>query len=152
MTFKATEDVQLIKSVVTIPQIYRALRDERPMLEWEPVFAPGLVGYVSIMDKDEFLGLVIVKAHNHIQWVAINLMLPKVGWKRRVRAAHEFFAWVSSCGCRRLISKVSVSNRYAIKFNEIVGMVPFALNPDCFLEDGQMQSEVWFGLSLPGVL
>lgn len=150
MLFQNTTDAHLIKSVVCRPQIYKALRDERSIEEWEPIHAPGIVGYVSVHDGQELLGIVIVGMHNRIQVETHNLLLPHVGWKRRVRAASEFFTWLKRCGFLRVIGKVSASNRYAIKFNQTIGMKIFGYNQDCFFEDGVLQSELWFGISLSG--
>ncbi len=132
------------------PSLYKALCDDfsPPATEWSPTVHPQ-VGYVLLMEGEELLGLAICNAHTLGMWEVHNLMLPTVGWKKRVKVATEFFQWLRSCGCWRVIGKALAYNRYAIRFNETIGMERIGVNQKAFMRDGVLQDEVWFGLSLP---
>ena len=150
MTFEVTRDYALIKSVLTIPAIYAGMHDDfsGPPETWEMERHPA-VSYIAVRDGGELLGITVTAAHSMICVEAHNALLPHVGWKRRLRAAKEFWSWLAGCGCRRVIGKVPANNRYAIAFNKAAGMKIFGINEKAFMKDGGLQDEVWFGLSLP---
>jgi hypothetical protein len=152
LRFTPTTDREVIKGVMCRPGIFEALHDDfvDPVEEWEPIEAPGLVWYVEVHDGQEFLGLVILNVHSRVQVEIHQALLPHVGWKRRVLAAKVLFEWLSVSGFKRAIGKV-VENRYAMKFNEAIGMSVFGCNPKAFMKGGELRDEWWFGIELQGV-
>jgi len=150
MKFERTEDQELIKSVLTLPVIYENFHDDfAPSVhEWEIEIHPCL-GYVAITDNGEFLGLSVVAKHSKVMWEIHNAILPHVGWKRRLKIGRAFLNWAWQCGCKRVIGKVPAYNKYAIRFNEIVGMECFGVNKKSFMKHGILQDEFWFGISAP---
>lgn len=149
MRFTPTTDREVIRGVMCRMVIYEALHDDfvGPVEEWEPIDAPGLVWYVEVHDGEEFLGLVQLNAHSRVQVEIHQALLPHVGWKRRVRAATELFQFLSVNGFLRAIGKV-VENRYAMKFNEAIGMNVFGMNEDAFMKGGKLCTEFWWGKDL----
>lgn len=148
--FKRTEDADLIKSVVCLDGVYQKLFDDfAPSSDqWEPTIHP-LVGYTTITEYGELLGIAICAAHSAVQLEVHNAILPHVGWKKRLRIVHEFFTWLGECGYKRVIGKVPESNRYAVAFNEAAGMERFGENKLAIQKSGILESEIWFGVSLP---
>lgn len=136
-------------TVLSNPKLSEVLTDDfGPSAH--PVDHPS-VSYVVIRDSGEFLGIAIVNAHSVIQWEVHNLLLPRVGWKKRIQVGREFFAWLWGAGCKRVIGKVLASNRYALKYNEIVGMERIGVNRRAVMKNHILQDEIWFGISSPEV-
>lgn len=133
--------------VLSNPKLSEVLRDDfGPSAH--PVDHPS-VSYVDIREDGRFLGLAIVSAHSLIQWEAHNLLLPEIGWKKRVQVGQEFFEWLWKAGCMRVIGKVLASNRYAIKYNQFIGMEIIGENRLAVMKSNRLQNEIWFGIS-PG--
>jgi hypothetical protein len=147
ITFERCKDLQFVASVLANPKLSEALTDDfGPSAH--PVDHPS-VSYVAITDSGEFLGIAIVNAHSVVQWEVHNLLLPRVGWKKRIQVGREFFNWLWVAGCKRVIGKALASNRYAVKYNEIVGMERIGVNRKAFMKNGELVDEVWWGISAP---
>lgn len=135
----------------TNPRIYPVITDDFrfPAAEWEPVISP-MVRYVAVADESGFLGILIFGLHSAIQYEIHNLLLPHVGWKRRVATGYAMWEWLWKSGsCQRVIGKVIESNRYTLRFNEVIGMKVFGRNEKAVLQSGRLQDEIWFGISRP---
>lgn len=119
--------------------------------DWEPQPADsGYVSYVTISDDDgRFIGMAIANKHSEVQIEIHNALLPEIGWKKRVQAGRELLEWLWAAGRKRVIGKVIASNRYALKYNEFMGMERIGTNRAAFLKDCVLQDEVWFGISAP---
>jgi len=136
-----------VAEVLSNPKLSEVLRDDfGPSAH--PIDHPS-VSYVAIRDDGKFLGLAIVNAHSVIMWEIHNLLLPEVGWKKRVQVGREFLDWLWKAGCKRVIGKVVESNRYALKYNELMGMERIGTNRMAVMKSNHLQSEIWFGIS-PG--
>lgn len=154
-SFHATREFELVKRILTQDgRIYAALHDDYgpPMEEFQCVDHPS-VAYVLIRDeKDELLGLAIVNMMTCIQYEIHNCILQFVGWKQRIEIGKAFFEWLWAAGrCRRVIGKVIGSNRYAFRYNEMLGMEVFGVNRNAFMKNNRLQDEIWFGISRPEV-
>lgn len=155
ISFHACRDFELVKRVLTQDErVYRAIHDDdAPTPEaFECVDHPS-VGYVLIRDEnDEILGVAIIMRHSLVQYEVHNAILPRpgVGWKKRIEIGKAFFEWIWAAGrCRRIIGKVVGSNRYAMRYNEALGMDVFGVNRNAFMKDKRLQDEIWFGISRP---
>lgn len=152
MHFERCTDLALVKDFFQLhPELYEAVRDDftGPVADFVPIDHP-LVSYVLLLgDEGQLYGLAMVNAHSMILWEVHNFILPSVGWKTRTRIARAFLNWLWSCGCKRVIGKVLVTNRYALRFNESMGMERIGTNRRAFLKGGVLQDEVWLGLSSP---
>lgn len=107
------------------------------------------VAYIAIWEGANFLGLAIASKHSEIQFEVHNAILPWVGWKKRIQIGIKFFEWLWAAGRKRVIGKVIASNRYALKYNEFVGMERIGVNSKAFMHKGELVDEVWFGISAP---
>lgn len=140
---------------LTQPVFWEALHDDfsgKPE-QFEPQAADSpYVAYVSVHDDDgAFLGLAIVSKHSEVQVEVHNALLPSIGWKKRVQVGRAFLEWVWAAGRKRVIGKVVGSNRYALKYNELVGMELIGINVKSFMKKGILENEHWFGVSAPEV-
>lgn len=105
------------------------------------------VSYVTIHEDREFLGIAIVNAHSCILWELHNMLMPRIGWKKRVQVGQAFFEWLWAAGCKRVIGKVLASNRYALKYNQVIGMEIIGTNRAAVMKGGVLVDEVWMGIS-----
>ncbi len=149
ITFRPTEDIPTIRSIVA--PMYDKLHDDfapTAFVDWVPPIN-DLVEYLIIQENDEVLGMAVVGKCSAIMCEAHNLLLPHLGWKRRLRVANEFFAWAEKQGYRRVVGKVPGWNRYAIAFDHAIGMTMFGINERAIMHNGRLEDEVCFGISLP---
>jgi RimJ/RimL family protein N-acetyltransferase len=109
------------------------------------------VEYLIIQDDEELLGMAVVGKCSVIMCEAHNLLLPHLGWKRRLKVADAFFSWLEKQGYRRVVGKVPGWNRYAIAFDHAIGMKLFGVNEKAIMRNGKLEDEICFGLSLPRV-
>ncbi len=152
MHFERCTDLSLVKDFFVLhPELYAAVRDDftGPAEDFVPIDHP-LVSYILLLGDDgQLYGLAMVNAHSMILWEVHNFILASVGWKKRCAIARAFLDFLWAHGCKRVIGKVLVTNRYALRFNESMGMERIGVNRRCFLKDGVLQDEVWLGLSSP---
>lgn len=156
LSFHSSREFDLVKRILTQDEkVFRALHDDYgpSMEEFQPIDHP-LVAYILIRDEcDEVLGVAIINRHSAVQYEVHNAILsrPGIGWKRRIQIGKAFFEWIWAAGrCRRIIGKVVGSNRYAMRYNEALGMDCFGVNRNAFMKNGILQDEIWFGISRPG--
>lgn len=152
MRFERCTDLTLVKDFFQLhPELYEAVRDDftGPVSDFVPIDHP-LVSYVLLLgDAGELYGLAMVNAHSMILWELHNFILASVGWKKRCAIAATFLDWLWAHGCKRVIGKVVETNRYALRFNEHMGMERIGVNRRAFLKDGVLLNEIWLGLSSP---
>jgi hypothetical protein len=148
ITFSPTTDINEIRAIVM--PMYDKLHDDfgPPAAEWMPPIHE-LVEYLIIRDADELLGMAVVGKCSAVMCEAHNLLLPHLGWKRRLRVAKEFFIWAEKQGYRRVVGKVPSWNRYAMAFDHAIGMKLFGINEKAIMRNGHLEDEVCFGISLP---
>lgn len=113
---------------------------------------PDYVSYVLVKEDGVILGLAIVSKHSEVQLEIHNALLAHVGWKKRVQVGRLFLEWLWSAGRKRVIGKVLASNRYALKYNQFIGMELIGVNSRAFMKDQILQDEIWLGISAPGVV
>jgi hypothetical protein len=132
--------------------VFRAIHDDDgpTAADFECLDHPGLA-YVLVRDHDDdIVGVAIVSMMSRVCYETHNALLPHVGWKKRVEIGKAFFQWLWDAGrCMRVIGKVVASNRYALKYNEAIGMKVFGVNERSFFKDGALRDEIWFGISRP---
>lgn len=150
IAFKPTKDEDLIRSVVCDPRVYSKLwgDDAGPAEEWQPISHP-MVSYFAIVDGKRFVGIVITVRESRIKLAVHNVILPEIGWKRRLEIVLGFFDWAAEHGIRRVTGRVASSNRYALRFNEAAGMKMFGIDEKAIMKNGVLEDEHLFGISLP---
>lgn len=121
--------------------------DAPPISQWEPIDHP-LVSYIAIHDDDNFAGIAQVNIHSRIEFEVHQALLPELGWKKRIEIAKAFFELLRAAGCKRVLGKVVISNRYIMKFNSAIGMEMFGVDEQSFMRNGRLEDQAYFGLSL----
>jgi len=149
--FARTQDMGLVREIMTIPAIYRAISDDsRPPIEqYEPPDHPA-IWYLLAYDGDDLLGLWVLVPENSICWDVHTCLLPlALGVKgRSVAAARGAIQWVwKNTDCRRLVTKVPAFNRLALRFSRESGMKEYGLNPKSYLKDGALHDQILLGVS-----
>ena len=155
-SFELTEDVSLIKSVLAHPACYRKLHDDYapPREEWEPLMGEPMVKYISCSDEQgEVLGMFQANLHSAVEVEMHTAFLPKA-WGRDVRAAvREGIQWIWDTfpTVHRIIGKILDCNAASLHYAEAVGLKVFGIDKRSFMYQGQLQDQVYVGISRPGV-
>jgi hypothetical protein len=121
-----------------------------PPDKWSPTESQW-VGFVTAteIETGEIVGLAMVGAHNAICWEVHNAIPGHIGWKKRIAIGKEFLDWLWSCGCKRVMGRVLAGNRYALRYNEALGLEVFGVNKKCFKKNNALCDEIWLGISSP---
>lgn len=147
ITAQPTEDLTLVRSVITHPQIWDHVSDD---YSGQPEsFVPAAQAlYLAMYDDSELLGVFLVHPHNTVCWEVHTCLLPNA-WGPRARvAAQSAIAWMwQHTAARRLITNVPVTNRLALRFARQSGFTEFGRNPDSFQKDQILHEQVLLGIS-----
>jgi len=152
VTFKETCDWELIKHIVTHPNIYPHVSDDfsPPPELWEPIDSPA-AHYVVVRDestREEVLGLWAFYEHTPIVWNVHTCLLPAAYGQRARRAAKEMAEWIwANTKCLRLVTEVPESNRLALRFARAAGMTEYGFNPQSYLKGGALSGVHLLGMS-----
>ena len=154
MTFARTFDMELVRTIMTHPEIYPWISDDGcpPAEEFQPQ-EHSAIWYVQAMDASETLGIFVLSPQGVACWEFHTVLLPSAWGKCAVAAMKAMFEWVwTNTPCRRLITNVPVNNRRARWIARAVGLTQFGLNPGSFLKDNVLYDQMLFGLSKPEVI
>lgn len=149
ITFERAGDLELVRSVMTHPQIYPHISDDGspPAEEFEPIDHPA-VWYVLAFDGDELLGLFMFIPQGAACWEVHTCLLPASWGARAAAAAAGAAAWLfKQTECRRIVTAVPICNRLALRFARQAGMTQYGVNPNSFLKHGELHDQVLLGLS-----
>lgn len=149
MTFDRTQDPALIRSIIAHPKVYPYVTDDNApaVEEFQPTEHPAIC-YVTAHDGADLLGMWCFIPHNSVCWEVHTYMLPGHGFRRSRTAAREVAAWIfANTSCQRIFTNVPEYNRIALKYAQDAGMVEFGRNPQSFLKNGQLWTQVLLGLS-----
>ena len=148
--FDRSHDMELVRVVLTHPQIYPWITDDScpPAKEFQPVDHPQF-WYVIVREApDEVLGLWMLVPQNEICWEIHTCLLPKAWGTTAREAAAEFLQWVwKNTSCWRLITNVPVNNRLAFRFAKAAGMTVFGLNEKSFLKNDEALDQIMLGIT-----
>ena len=148
-----TFDYKLVRSIITEPLIYRNAGDDNsPAPERFQVVQHPNFWYVLAYDGDDLLGMFCLVSQSSVCWEVHTCLLPLASMVRgrTTAAARAFIQWVwKNTICYRLVTKVPACNRLALRFAERSGMVKFGRNLKSFLKYGELQDEIWLGISRP---
>ncbi len=151
MTFEPTQDMALVKQIITHPKLWPHLSDDfsPPPEDFEPIQAQGIV-YLLVLDGEQVLGCFILHPHSAIIWEVHTCLLPEA-WGRSEEATKGGTEWVwSNLNCIRLITNVPTINKLALRLAKHSGMQEFGCNPDSFAKGGKVYSMSMLGVSRPG--
>jgi RimJ/RimL family protein N-acetyltransferase len=149
--FEPTTNLELVRRIITTPQVYRHLTDDAcpPAEEFQPVNHPS-VQYVLAFNDAELLGMWMAVRTNAVTVEVHTCLLPSAWGERALAAARAFSAWIwANTPCRRITTTVPAYNRLALRFAERAGMTQFGVNPASFLKSGTLHDQILLGLSRP---
>lgn len=152
MTFEPTNDMQLVKQIVTHPKLWPYLSDDfSPDPEsFEPIQAPGII-YLLVRDGEAVLGCFVLHPHSAIVWEVHTCLLP-AAWGRSEEATRGGTEWIwANLNCVRLITNVPVSNPLALRLAKRSGMEEYGRNPHSFMKHGKTETMVLLGITRPNV-
>ena len=151
MTFERSDNLDIIKSVVTHKNVYPAVSDDfspEPQ-DWEPI-DPRVAWYVVVKDGETLLGLWALIPVSKILWQIHTCLLPVAYGERARAAAKELGPWIwDHMPCMRVITEVPAYNRLALRFAKEAGMTQFGLNPKSYQKFGQLHDVALLGVSRP---
>jgi RimJ/RimL family protein N-acetyltransferase len=149
MTFEKTINADLIRSIVTHPQIYpHVSQDGAPTAEeWEPTF--GCEFYIAVVDDDGgCLGIFILVPTNSATVAIHTCLLPHAWGEKAHEASLGIQQWVwENTEFVRLITDVPAYNRLALRFAKRAGLVEFGVNPKSCRKHGKLWDQVMLGVS-----
>jgi len=149
MTFERTRDLTLVKTLFTIPHIYRQTSDDfSPAPEkWEPPESSDIT-YVLVRDEKHLLGMFALVPENAICW-KLHPCLLRNAWGEKAREiGRAFIQWVwANTPCVRLVSAIPVSAEAALKLARDSGLEEFGVNPKSIMKSGTLQDQVLLGVS-----
>lgn len=151
--FQKTEDIATIKAVLAHPSLYRFLHDDfaPPREEWEPPIHP-MVHYYAVRSDRQLIGMFMCNQHSAVE-VEIHTAFLPCAWGRHVRsAAKEFQDWIwDHTDIQRIIGKVVSSNVASLNYAESLGFKVFGVDRRSKMYDGELQDQIYYGISRPGV-
>lgn len=111
MTFERTRDYELVRAIVTHPQVYRPelLSDQAPRPEeWRA--SPELF-YLLVREAGEALGVFVFAPETPERWDGHIAMRP-AAWGRSTRFCRGMVRWLAEhTACRELVARVPAYNR-----------------------------------------
>ena len=149
MTFERTRDWELIRSVITHPQIYPHIGDDfaPAPADWQPI-RDELAYYLLAKDDAEVLGIWALFPLNRVCWWVHTCLLPNSWGERALQAAKGAIAHVfAETECCRLITEVPACNRLAFRFAVRSGMTEFGRNLKCYKKRGVLEDVYLLGIS-----
>lgn len=147
--FERTRDLELVKTLFTIPHIYRQTSDDfsEPPEKWEPP-ADDRITYVLVRDEKHLLGMFALVPENAICW-KLHPCLLRNAWGEKAREiGRAFIQWVwEQTPCLRLIASIPVSAETAIKLALDSGLEEFGRNQKSIMKGGILEDQVLLGVS-----
>lgn len=154
LILERTQDVQLIRTIMTHPKLYPHLTDDfSPAPEdFQPVEHDSYI-YLLVRDGDDLLGLFFFHPHTVSIWEVHTCLLPGA-WGERGKAAaisSREWIWENLPHCLRIITNVPTYNRLALRFAQTAGMEQFGKNPDSFVKSNKVYTLLMLGVTRPGI-
>lgn len=156
--FERSFDYELIRKVMTHPQIYPHISDDAspPAAEYRPIESDA-IWYVSATyitpSCEDHLGFWVFHPHNSICWEVHTVLLPIAWGATGQEAARKLPAWMwENTSCRRIITTIPTTNRLALHFAIKAGMKLYGVNEASYLKNGVLCDQFCLGISYPRVL
>lgn len=148
MQYDRLFDPDLIRATVTHPLTYRHVGDDTspPAREYEPLIHDSII-YLGVAEEGRFYGVLIYVPHSQICWEIHCSLLPSA-WGRAAELIRGAFDWLwENTRAQRIVARIAVSNRLAVRAAERAGMTQWGINPKSHLKNGELIDQVWLGVS-----
>ncbi len=149
--YERTEDLALIRRVLTNPRIYPHITDDNcPAVEdFEPQLNPN-IWYIHAADEIGTVGIFLLIPQNSVCYELHTCLLPEAWGVRAKHAAQYLGPWVwENTPAQRVVTNVPEYNHIARAFAGKGGMTMFGINPRSFLKDGKLHDQFMLGISKP---
>ena len=146
MNIQQTFDVDLIKSVVTMPVIWDVITEDGHQPEYyEPVLQNK--AWVTLMDSDTLVGLV---AFDHVNQVTLNvhpMVLPHKRAKSReiIRALIGWWVTHAPTHYQKIIAEIPVIYLHVRRFAELMGLELEGIRRSSFMKNGNIIDVYLYG-------
>ena len=152
ITFERTHNYDIVRRVMTHPQIWPFISDDGSPAHQDYRPAEGEhIWYVLAWDHgEELLGLWMFHPQNAVCWEVHTCLLPCAWGERAYIAARALPEWIwQHTPCRRIVTNVPSSNRLALRFALRAGMSIYGCNKASYLKNGRLCDQLCLGLSKP---
>ena len=150
MRFERTVDFELVRRILTHPDLYSRMGDDGspPREQFRPNPHPD-IWYVLAIEYECPAGLFVLVPENVITWQIHVAMLPWAWGAIAQLAGRSILPWVwEHTPCRRITASVLAGNRLAVQYGlRTLGLVQFGRDPQSFLKNGQRQDRILMGRS-----
>jgi len=154
--FERSHDRGLIRRIITAPTVWRMAADDgAPPAEKFRIGDHESLWYVLAYDQDELLGCFALIPETSTCWQVHTCLLATAILEpgRSLAAASGLIQWVwDNTPCVRITTRVPEFNRLALRFAKMSGMIQWGVNEMSFLKHGKLHSQVYLGITKPGVV
>jgi hypothetical protein len=153
LEFCRTYDLELVRKILTSPDIYEHMGDDfiGPREEFEPN-PHEAIWYVVAARWSAIAGLFTLIPENRVCWKLHACMLPDATTTDKWEAARGLAPWLEErTQCRRLVAEVPRSNKPAIVYGvHGIGMRYVGTHPKAFQKYGRLQDLIILGREIGG--
>jgi RimJ/RimL family protein N-acetyltransferase len=152
MTFERTQDLDLVRAILTDPAIWPHIGDD--FAPRQEAFWPNSderIFYAITFARHLVAGLFVFIPESPVCWEAHVAMLPEWWGKVAHQAGREIVPWVwANTTCERLIARVPETNPAAVLYGlRAMGLKKFGVNSKSFLKGGTLRDQILMGISRP---
>ena len=153
MEFCRTNDLELVRKILTSPDVYEYMGDDYtpPREEFEPNRRIR-IWYLIAGSWSSVTGLFTLIPNNRECWTLHAAMLPNASTTEKWTAARALPAWLEErTDCRRLVAEVPRTNAAAIIYGTHgIGMRYVGTHKKAFMKYGQLQDLIILGREIGG--
>jgi RimJ/RimL family protein N-acetyltransferase len=148
VTIERTQDLELVRSILTHPRVYAWCGDDfAPDPEVLQLPADEHSVYLIARRREQVLGVMIFRPLSTVLWESHVAMLPAAwGYASVACDGGLRWMWEYSPACR-IVATIPVSNRSACRLAMRLGMDVYGINPQSTLRGGKLEDQVLFGIS-----
>lgn len=149
MKASRTTDIDLVRSIITDPQVYRWVSDDASpeASDFQPAPADGDGVIYVLVESGAARGIFAFFRQNAATTEAHTCVLPSM-WGRTHLAARAAVAWVfENTTFLRIVTSVPDDNPLAARLATMAGMTHYGHNPKSFQRRGRLLGVDLFGIS-----
>ncbi len=151
ISFERTTDEDLIRNIVTHPDVYPHLTDDfSPKAEdWKPPTGDPF-SWVIAQEADEILGIFMLAQENPIFSYVSCAFLPEAGDERAKKAAMAAVEWVwANTKYLRLVAHIPGWDKRGLSHADAAGMKYVGNHPSACAKNGRLWNQIIMGISRP---
>ena len=150
ITLDVTFDYSLLRSILKIPKVWdRMVDDFSPAVQdyQFPSAGPELT-YLVARWRGAIIGFFMVVKRNPIMVEFHAVLVPLATGAIATAALKTLLGWIwKYAGAQRIVTTVPDFNKAAQKKAAKIGMTVYGINERAFIKDGQLGSQILFGIN-----